>query len=59
MIMMTNCSGFDVSRASWEFPEGTCAGYNGEKQPNYDDDDDDFDADAEADDVSPILRISL
>jgi ornithine decarboxylase antizyme 1 len=22
-------SGFDVSRASWEFPEGTCAGYNG------------------------------
>ena len=26
-----NCSGFDVSRASWEFPEGTCAGYNGEK----------------------------
>jgi hypothetical protein len=22
-------SGFDVSRASWEFPEGTCAGYTG------------------------------
>ena len=42
---MTNCSGFDVSRASWEFPEGTCAGYNGEKQSNYD-----FDVDAVADD---------
>jgi len=23
------CSGFDASRASWDFPEGTCAGYNG------------------------------
>jgi len=23
------CSGFDVSRASREFPEGTCAGYKG------------------------------
>ena len=22
--------GFDASRASWEFPEGTCAGYKGE-----------------------------
>jgi len=22
-------SGFDVTRASWEFPEGTCAGYKG------------------------------
>jgi len=22
-------SGFDVTRAGWEFPEGTCAGYNG------------------------------
>lgn len=22
-------SGFDVSRASWEFPEGTCAGFKG------------------------------
>lgn len=22
-------SGFDVARASWEFPEGTCAGYKG------------------------------
>jgi ornithine decarboxylase antizyme 1 len=22
-------SGFDAARASWEFPEGTCAGYNG------------------------------
>ena len=28
--MLFSCSGFDVSRASWEFPEGTCAGYNGE-----------------------------
>ena len=62
MIMMTNCSGFDVSRASWEFPEGTCAGYNGEKQSNYDFDVDavaDDDDGADDDDVSPILRISL
>ena len=44
MIMILNCSGFDVSRASWEFPEGTCAGYNGEKQSKFDDyDDDDVD----------------
>ena len=28
--MLFSLSGFDVSRASWEFPEGTCAGYNGE-----------------------------
>ena len=28
--MLFPLSGFDVSRASWEFPEGTCAGYNGE-----------------------------
>ena len=28
--MLFSRSGFDVSRASWEFPEGTCAGYNGE-----------------------------
>ena len=27
--MLFSLSGFDVSRASWEFPEGTCAGYNG------------------------------
>ena len=30
--MLFSRSGFDVSRASWEFPEGTCAGYNGEQR---------------------------
>ena len=30
--MLFSLSGFDVSRASWEFPEGTCAGYNGEQR---------------------------
>ena len=30
--MLFPLSGFDVSRASWEFPEGTCAGYNGEQR---------------------------
>ena len=32
VIMLFSRSGFDVSRASWEFPEGTCAGYNGEQR---------------------------
>ena len=32
VIMIFSRSGFDVSRASWEFPEGTCAGYNGEQR---------------------------
>ena len=38
-------SGFDAARASWEFPEGTCAGFLGELKGDiedvHNDDDDD------------------
>ena len=47
--MLFSLSGFDVSRASWEFPEGTCAGYNGEKQSKYGDYDDDYNDDYDDD----------
>jgi len=61
-------SGFDAARASWEFPEGTCAGYSeypsdpdncgghghGHGQPGAGEGDDDYSVDNEQDSAIKI-----